>query len=159
MVQGRLQGFDRGDVDDRAVAGHRGRRLSRHRRHADGVDAEHLLELVVAERPERRDRLDARVVDDDVETAERLDRDRADRAGAALYVSARGGSTAAELLEQRLEPGTVASMHDDRRSRFVEAPGDTASDRAARARDERDAAAEVEQAVDRRRRRRHGEGR
>ena len=154
VVERGLEALDRADVDDRAAARpHRRGGLSRHRRDARDVDAEHLDDLLVADRLERRDRLDPGVVHDDVEAAERLDRDRADRARVALNVADRGDGAIAELGDERLDRREIpVRVSDDRRARLVEPPRDPGADVPARPGDDRDATGQIEQRADRRRR-------
>ena len=128
---------------------YRGRAFACHRGHALDVHPQHLGELIVADRLERRNRLDARVVDDDVEPPERLDCCPADRPRIAADIAGGRGDALAELVEERVKPRCVPlGVDDDGRSRLVQPARDPGADVPARAGDDSDEPREVEQGID-----------
>ena len=97
------------------------------------------------------DRLHARVVDDEVEAAEGVDRGPADRGRVSLDVAGDDRGAVAELRGESLGGvGPCIRMHEDGRAGLVEPPRDTTTDRSAGTRDDGDATGEIEQSVDRR---------
>ena len=150
VIERRLQALDRRDVDDCAAVDHERRGLPRHRDDATDVHAQHLGGGVVVDLLECDDRLHARVVDDEVEPAEGVDRAPADRGRVALDVAGGDGGAVAELRGRASAVSAPVRMHDDGRAGLVEPPRDTTADRSAGTRDDGDATGEIQQFVDRR---------
>jgi hypothetical protein len=152
-----VQRVDRADVDDLAAASLRDHLLRGrlHRvEHAQEVHLQHALEQLGVDLQEWRERVDARVVDEDVQAAEAVDGGGDHRVGVlpAADVRPLDQGTAGAASVQSLGDGAagldIEVCDQNGGARLVEAFGDAASDAHRAAGHDRDLAGEVDQIGD-----------